>query len=149
MIRTSNRRPSCCGRSIQLRRHASSAIAMFPSLSHSSLAYYGAVAVPLQANTPPTITAAAADWQMPTFAPSRTRPSPKAAVAYVCGEGTNVESLARQPCEHRSIGMCTFTSHFDEFICCAGVISWRIHCWAHLVASVIIVAFSTCVSLCW
>jgi len=34
---------------------------MFPRLSHSSLAYYGAVAVPLQTNTPPTIAAAAAD----------------------------------------------------------------------------------------
>jgi len=42
----------------QLRRHASSAIDMFPGLSHSSLAYYAAV--PLQTNTPPTITAAAA-----------------------------------------------------------------------------------------
>jgi len=29
-------------RSSQLRRRASSAIAMFPGLSHSSLAYYGA-----------------------------------------------------------------------------------------------------------
>jgi len=45
----------------QLRRHASSAIAMFPGLSHSSLAYYAAVAVPLQTNTLSTITAAAAD----------------------------------------------------------------------------------------
>jgi len=53
-------------RSSQLRRHASSAIAVFPGLSHSSLAYYGAV--PLQTNTPPTTTAAAADWQTPTFA---------------------------------------------------------------------------------
>jgi len=34
---------------------------MLPRLSHSSLAYYGAVAVPLQTNTPPTIAAAAAD----------------------------------------------------------------------------------------
>jgi len=35
------------------------------------------------------------------FAPSRTRPSPKAPVAYVCGEGANVESrLARRACEH-------------------------------------------------
>jgi len=100
---TSNRRPSCCGRSSQLRRHASSAIAMFPGLSHSSLAYYGAVAMPLQTNTLSTISAAAADWQTPTFALSRTRPSPKAAVAYVCREGADVESLARQPCEHRSI----------------------------------------------
>jgi len=33
------------------------------------------------------------------FAPSRTGPSPKAAVAYVCGEGANVESLARQAYE--------------------------------------------------
>ena len=30
-----------------------------------------------------------------------TRPSPKAAVAYICGEAANVEShLARQACEH-------------------------------------------------
>jgi len=48
-------------RSSQLRRCASSAIAMFPGLNHCSLAYYGAVAVPLQTNTPPTTTAAAAD----------------------------------------------------------------------------------------
>jgi len=47
--------------SSQLRRHVSSAIAMLPGLSHSSLAYYGAVAVPLQTKTPPTTTAAAAD----------------------------------------------------------------------------------------
>ena len=33
-------------RSSQLRRHASSAIAMFPGLSHSSLAYYAAVPSP-------------------------------------------------------------------------------------------------------
>ena len=45
-------------RSSQLRRRASSAIAMFLGLSHSSLAYYGAV--PLQTKTPPTTTAAAA-----------------------------------------------------------------------------------------
>ena len=55
-------------RSSQLRRRASSDIAMFPGLSHSSLAYYGAV--PLQTKTPPTTTAAAADWRMPTFAHS-------------------------------------------------------------------------------
>jgi len=48
-------------RSNQLRRRALSAIAMFPGMSHSSLAYYGAVALPLQTNTPPIITAAAAD----------------------------------------------------------------------------------------
>jgi len=48
-------------RSSQLRHRACSAIAMFPGLSHSSLAYYAAVAVPLQTNTPPTITAAAAE----------------------------------------------------------------------------------------
>jgi len=47
-------------RSSQLRRRASSAIAMFLGLqSHSSLAYYGAM--PLQTKTPPTTTAAAAD----------------------------------------------------------------------------------------
>jgi len=46
--------------SSQLRRRASSAVAMFPGLSHICLAYCGAVAVPLQTNTPPTITAAAA-----------------------------------------------------------------------------------------
>jgi len=46
-------------RSSQLRRRASSAIAMFPGLSHSNLAYYGAV--PLQTKTPTTTTAAAAD----------------------------------------------------------------------------------------
>jgi len=72
-------------RSSQLRRSASSAIAMFPGLRHSSLAYYGAV--PLQTKVPPTITAAA-DGQMLTFAHSHTRPSPKTAVVYVCrGEG--------------------------------------------------------------
>jgi len=37
------------------------------------------------------------------FAPSRTRPSPKAAVAYVCGEEANVESLAHQACEQLSV----------------------------------------------
>jgi len=54
-------RPAVGGRSSQLRRRASSAIATLPGLSHSSLAYYGAAAVPLQTNTPSTITAAAAD----------------------------------------------------------------------------------------
>jgi len=40
-------------RSSQLRRHASSAIAMFPGLRHSSLAYYGAK--PLQRHRPPPL----------------------------------------------------------------------------------------------
>jgi len=46
-------------RSSRLRRCASSAIAMFPGLRHSSLAYYGAV--PLQTETLPTTIPAAAD----------------------------------------------------------------------------------------
>jgi len=97
--------------SSQLRRRASSAIAMFPGLSHSSLAYYGAVL--LQRHRPPRLLLLLTDRRrhLPTltatwhlshrrFAPSRTRPSPKAAVSYVCGEGANVESLAHQPCVH-------------------------------------------------
>ena len=62
-------------RSSQLRRSASSAIAMFPGLRHSSLAYYGAV--PLQTKTLPTTTAAAADWQTPTFSPLAHPPLPE------------------------------------------------------------------------
>jgi len=98
-------------RSSQLRRRDSSAIAMFPGLSHSSLAYYGAVL--LQRHRPPRLLLLLTDRRrhLPTltatwhlshrrFAPSRTRPSPKAAVSYVCGEGANVESLAHQPCVH-------------------------------------------------
>jgi len=40
--------------SSQLRRRAYLAIAMFPRLSHSSLAYYGAVAVPTTTTTTTT-----------------------------------------------------------------------------------------------
>jgi len=45
------------------------------------------------------------------FAPSRTHPSPKAAVAYVCGEGANIESLARQACEHSVVDMALILLH--------------------------------------
>ena len=87
---TSNRRQSWCGRSSQLRRRASSAIAMFPGLSHSSLAYYGAM--PLQTNTPPTITAVVADWQTP-ICPLAHPPLPESSCRVRLRGGANVESL--------------------------------------------------------
>ena len=93
---TCNRRPSCCG---QQRRHASSAIAMFPGLSHSSLAYWSS-----RSATAVNSSRMLSRWlcsllsvawhRHRRIAPSRTCTSPKAAVAYVCWGG----GKCRVPC---------------------------------------------------
>jgi len=80
------------------------------------------------------------------FAPSPTRPSSEAPVAYICGEGTNVESLACQPCEHRSIDCIAFS-----FLLHSNVISLYYGCnkvvisWLPWIQLFWVCAYATCV----
>jgi len=92
---------------------------MLPGLSHSSLAYWSscsATAVNGSQMCRWLCSLLSVAWHRHRrFAPSRTRRSPKAAVAYVCGEVANVESLARQACEFSVVDIDPSSRIFNSF----------------------------------